>query len=153
MIRKAIMVTVVNHALPSLHAGKALQTTVKIPLMSKSQSCFRFYCSWTKMFMHCELDSRRRSNLWSIAGATLWPRSSSSFHFTHKYEKSKVIWWSKLYFRPAKVNIFVRISDLKRRFNFLAVCKVVRQGKLIAIAYSLRTYWNQFSLGSICKQE
>ena len=27
------------------------------------------------------------------------------------------------------------------------------QGKLIAVAYTLRTYWNQFSLGGICKQE
>ena len=32
--------------------------------------------------------------------------------------------------------------------------KVIRQGKLIAaVAYSLRTYWNQFSLGGVCKQE
>ena len=27
------------------------------------------------------------------------------------------------------------------------------QGKLIAVAYTLCTYWNQFSLGGICKQE
>ena len=27
------------------------------------------------------------------------------------------------------------------------------QGKLIAIVYTLRTYWNQFSLGGTCKQE
>ena len=27
------------------------------------------------------------------------------------------------------------------------------QWKLIAVAYTLRTYWNQFSLGKICKQE
>jgi len=26
------------------------------------------------------------------------------------------------------------------------------QGKLIAVAYTLRTYWNQLSLGEICKQ-
>ena len=31
--------------------------------------------------------------------------------------------------------------------------KVLMQGKLIAVAYTLRTYWNQFSLGGICKQE
>ena len=31
--------------------------------------------------------------------------------------------------------------------------KNVMQGKLIAVAYTLRTYWNQFSLGGICKQE
>ena len=26
------------------------------------------------------------------------------------------------------------------------------QGKLIAVAYTLRTYLNQFSLGGVCKQ-
>ena len=31
--------------------------------------------------------------------------------------------------------------------------KVLMQGKLIAVAYTLRTYWNQFSLSGICKQE
>ena len=31
--------------------------------------------------------------------------------------------------------------------------KDVMQGKLIAVVYTLRTYWNQFSLGGICKQE
>ena len=32
-------------------------------------------------------------------------------------------------------------------------CKVIMQGNLIAVAYSLRTYWNQFSMSEICKQE
>ena len=31
--------------------------------------------------------------------------------------------------------------------------KVIMQGKLIAVAFTLRTYWNRFSLGGICKQE
>ena len=31
--------------------------------------------------------------------------------------------------------------------------KVLMQGKLIAVSYTLRTYWNQFSLGGFCKQE
>ena len=31
--------------------------------------------------------------------------------------------------------------------------KLLMQGKLIAVAYTLRTYWNQFSLGGLCKQE
>ena len=31
--------------------------------------------------------------------------------------------------------------------------KVIMQGVLIAVAYTLRTYWNQFSLGRICKYE
>ena len=30
---------------------------------------------------------------------------------------------------------------------------VIMQGKLIAVAYTLRTYGNQFSPGGICKQE
>ena len=35
----------------------------------------------------------------------------------------------------------------------LANIKGVMQGKLIAVVYKLRTHWNQFSLGGICKQE
>ena len=31
--------------------------------------------------------------------------------------------------------------------------KVLMQGKLIAVVYTLRTYWNQFSLGGIFKQK
>ena len=31
--------------------------------------------------------------------------------------------------------------------------KVLMQGMFIAVAYTLRTYWNQFSLGGICNQE
>ena len=31
--------------------------------------------------------------------------------------------------------------------------KGVMQGKSIAVVYTLCTYWNQFSLGGICKQE
>ena len=31
--------------------------------------------------------------------------------------------------------------------------KELMQGKLIAVRYTLRTYWNQFSLGGLCKQE
>jgi len=43
-----------------------------------------------------------------------------------KFGKSKVFsirvqrYRYELYSRPSKVNLFVRISDLKRRFNFLA---------------------------------
>ena len=31
--------------------------------------------------------------------------------------------------------------------------KVIMQGKLVSVAYTLRTFQNQFSLGGICKQE
>ena len=31
--------------------------------------------------------------------------------------------------------------------------KVIMQWNLIAVAYTLRTYWKQFSLGGICKQK
>ena len=34
----------------------------------------------------------------------------------------------------------------------LWITKNVRQGKSIAVVYTLCTYWNQFSLGGICKQ-
>ena len=48
------------------------------------------------------------------------------------------------------------IWDFKRLYVRSSVFRshqVIRQGKFIAVAYSLRTYWNQFSLGSVCKQE
>ena len=35
---------------------------------------------------------------------------------------------------------------------FTASFKVIMQWKLIAVAYTLRTYWNQFSLGGICNK-
>ena len=38
-------------------------------------------------------------------------------------------------------------------WTFLVKAKVLMQGKLIAVVYTLRKYWNQFSLGGICKQE
>ena len=41
----------------------------------------------------------------------------------------------------------------ERKCQFQGRSKVLMQGKLIAVAYTLRTYWNQFSLGGICKQE
>ena len=37
--------------------------------------------------------------------------------------------------------------------NNSVVGKAVMQGKLIAVAYTLRKYWNQFFMGGICKQE
>ena len=40
------------------------------------------------------------------------------------------------------------ISDL----DYLIQGQGVMQGKLIAVVYTLRTYWNQFSLGGIRKQ-
>ena len=35
----------------------------------------------------------------------------------------------------------------------MIISKNVMQWKLIAVVYTLRTYWNQFSLGEIGKQE
>ena len=48
--------------------------------------------------------------------------------------------------------------QLRKMFNgelrrVIRWCKVIMQGNLIAVAYTLRTYRNQFSLGGICKQE
>ena len=44
----------------------------------------------------------------------------------------------------------VTFESLTKQFNVQD--KNVIQGKLIAVAYTLRTYWNQFFLGGICKQ-
>ena len=39
-------------------------------------------------------------------------------------------------------------------YQYMIWSKVLMQGKLIAaVAYTLRTKWNQFSLGGLCKQE
>ena len=39
---------------------------------------------------------------------------------------------------------------LAKKAGYLTHIKVIRQGELIA--YSLRKYWNQFSLSGVCKQ-
>ena len=44
-------------------------------------------------------------------------------------------------------------QDTLRAGSTLHRVKVIMQGKLIAVAYSLRRYGNQFSLGGVCKQE
>ena len=49
-------------------------------------------------------------------------------------------------YRPIYISSLITIY-------LLAIAKVVMQGKLIAVAYTLRSYRNQFSLGGICKQE
>ena len=51
-----------------------------------------------------------------------------------------------------KVPTDLKKENLKKNY-FCGLGKVLMQGKLIAVAYTLCTYWNQFSLGGICKQE
>ena len=48
--------------------------------------------------------------------------------------------------------------EIKNKWIFwmilqLGLFKGVMKGKLISVVYTLRTHWNQFSLGGICKQE
>ena len=61
-------------------------------------------------------------------------------------------------------NVIVRGVDYKgvpinmgikrrRKNRFLLLIKVLMQGQLIAVAYTLRIYLNQFYLGGLCKQE
>ena len=45
-----------------------------------------------------------------------------------------------------------RSSKFSLNYNLLHP-KFIMQGKLIAFASTLRRYWNQFSLGGICKQD
>ena len=42
---------------------------------------------------------------------------------------------------------------LSELWSEIQITKVIMQGKLIAVAYTLGTYWNQFSLCGIFKQE
>jgi len=46
-----------------------------------------------------------------------------------------------------------KLSLIKHELHNFDQIKVLMQGKLISVAYTLRTYWNQFFLGGICKQE
>ena len=58
--------------------------------------------------------------------------------------------------RQTKFNFKINLprSECSVPFCFKSIgYMVIMQGKLIAVAYNLRTYWNQFSLGGICKQE
>ena len=50
-------------------------------------------------------------------------------------------------------NFSICILRHKGKYADLLVHKNIMQGKLIGVEYILRTYWNQFSLGGICKQE
>ena len=62
-------------------------------------------------------------------------------HFEFSLLKNSAITTLKFFWYSAQTNLI------------LISCKNVMQGKLIAVAYTLRTYWNQFTLGGICKQE
>ena len=46
--------------------------------------------------------------------------------------------------RKARLTYYIKLRSIQGNS---------RQGKLIAVAYILRTYWNQFSLGGISNQE
>ena len=51
------------------------------------------------------------------------------------------------------IHISFRLLDSPNFDHFYMVTiKGIMQGKVIAVAYTLRTYWNQFSLGGFCKQ-
>ena len=54
---------------------------------------------------------------------------------------------------PYKAFQWVRIAVETVVADLLGIGKGVMHGKLIAVVYTPRTYWNQFSLGGICKQE
>ena len=59
---------------------------------------------------------------------------------------------------PFKEHLYVSIDTLfivnsDGFISILESIKVIMQGKLIAVAYTLCTYWNQFPLGGICKQK
>ena len=79
------------------------------------------------------------------------------------------MWWALKYFQSGGAELFSKwwdpISNLcsgpyKTISNIcgpwtisnMVVPKVIMQGKLIVVAYTLRIYW-KFSLGGICKQE
>ena len=68
--------------------------------------------------------------------------NETTISFSQKSENDSTLMNTIVYFNLKTENIFQ-----------LVYSKGVMQGKLIAVVYILRTYWNQFSLGGICKQE
>ena len=58
----------------------------------------------------------------------------------------QVLWFLKVYFPFC-------FADRGRVSTYLGRTKGVMKGKLIAVVYTLLTYWNQSSLGGFCKQE
>ena len=53
----------------------------------------------------------------------------------------------------AKCKLKIINYNNKQKSRNMDVGKVLMQGKLIAFAFTLRTYWDPFSLGGICKWE
>ena len=57
---------------------------------------------------------------------------------------------------PFGVETSINSNCSESRMNnqpYIGYIKVLMQGKLIVAAYTLRSNWNQFSLGGVCKQE
>ena len=75
------------------------------------------------------------------------------------YNICKMLFTSKLFcllFLIFSVNLNIWSCYLRLPQNLIREFgrpKDVMQGKLIAVVYTLRAYWNQFSLSGICKQE
>ena len=83
------------------------------------------------------LFSNHLSNCW-----TLCLQADSCF----KYKEYKYL------FSGNRRKLIISFDCVRHRHD-IEYSNVLMQGKLIAVAYTLRTYWNQFSLGGICKQE
>ena len=54
-----------------------------------------------------------------------------------------------------KICLFLEcdLEPRKAKKAKMTATKVIRLGKLISVAYSLCTYWSQFSLGGVCKPD
>ena len=115
------------------HAGINVKRKTKLILYSLQLS-LKFHPFWVTIQLHHSVCSR------------------FLFIVLHILWSSRIFWikWS-LMFMNKKVKQFVYLlSDSSTKFKY---SKVLMQGKLIAVAYALLTYWNQFSLSGICKQE
>jgi len=91
-------------------------------------------------------------NISNVMGSEIFPMWWALKYFQSGGTELFSKWWdpfSNLYSGPYKT-----ISNICGPWTIsnMVVPKVIMQGKLIAVAYTLRIYW-KFSLGGICKQE
>ena len=83
-----------------------------------------------------------------------WIPCQACVYITAQWQYTAVHLWNNFPFIKSllnsKTNCFITLTSITRN---IVLIKGVMQGKLIAVVYTLRKHWNQFSLGRICKQD
>ena len=121
--------------------ARSFEFVCKIHRWCSKQTFLQIFC-WLNSFIQWQ----KTSSSWFINELNFFEFLGTTQEIIKRYENSG------FYFPICKVHGSVLlITSFKT--EAIVTTKNVMQGKLIAVAYTLRTYWNQFSLGGICKQE